>query len=86
LPEVAPEGRPRWKVLGVLEADHIAEVGLELRVKRPNAYDHLAFFAGLAQFLDDACTAEMTLRKDGQWDRTPKPRAVRGPVAVAASS
>ena len=52
LAEPAPDARSKWKALGVLEADHIAEVGLELRVKRPNTYNHLAFFAGLAQFLD----------------------------------
>jgi hypothetical protein len=49
LAEAAPEARRNWRVLGVLEADHIAEVGLELRVQRPSAYDHLASFAGLAQ-------------------------------------
>ena len=35
------------------------------------AYDHLAFFAGLAQFLDDAYPVEMKLRKDGHWERRP---------------
>ena len=69
-------------VTGVLEADHIAEVGLELRAKRPNAYDHLAFFAGLAQFLDDAYPAQMKLRKDRHWERRPESSAMSGPVAM----
>lgn len=85
LPELKPHRRSNWEPLGVLEADHIAEVGLELRAKRPNTYDHLAFFAGLAQFLDNAYTAEMTLRKDGQWERVPKSRAMPAPVAVVGS-
>ncbi len=75
--------RDNWEILGVLEADHIAEVGLELRVRRPNAYDHLAFFAGLAQFLDDAYPVDMTLRKDGHWERRPESEAMSGPVAMA---
>lgn len=70
-PATAPHGRSTWKPLGVLQADHIAEVGIPLHVLRPNKYDHLAFFAGLAQFLDDAYTAQMKLRTDGQWERTP---------------
>ncbi|MGB3049713.1 MAG: hypothetical protein WBB42_01855 [Polyangiales bacterium] len=70
-PAVAEHGRPSWTPLGVLQADHIAEVGIPLHLLRPNTYDHLAFFAGLAQFLDDAYTAKMKLRKDGQWERTP---------------
>ena len=68
---VAPHGRANWESLGVLQADHIAEVGLPLHLLRPNTYDHFAFFAGLAQFLDEAYTAKMTLRMDGQWERVP---------------
>jgi hypothetical protein len=79
-PELKDHRRENWTPLGVLEADHIAEVGLELRVKRPNAYNHLAFFAGLAQFLDDAYPMDMKLRKDGHWERTPKSSAVQPPV------
>jgi triacylglycerol lipase len=71
-PGIEAHRRDNWETLGVLEADHIAEVGLELRVRRPNAYDHLAFFAGLAQFLDDAYPMDMKLHKDGHWERTPK--------------
>ena len=80
---VAPHGRPNWEPLGVLQADHIAEVGLPLHLLRPNTYDHFAFFAGLAQFLDDAYTAKMTLRMDGQWERVAgagaPPRRARTP-------
>ena len=68
-PPVAPHGRANWQALGVLQADHIAEVGLPLHLLRPNTYDHFAFFAGLAQVVDDAYTAKMTLRMDGQWER-----------------
>lgn len=81
-PPVAPHGRANWQPLGVLQADHIAEVGLPLHLLRPNTYDHFAFFAGLAQFLDDAYTAKMTLRMDGQWERVPVaggPPPRRGP-------
>lgn len=46
------------------------------------AYDHLAFFAGLAQFLDDAYPVEMKLRKDGHWERRPESSAISGPVAM----
>jgi triacylglycerol lipase len=81
-PELKDHRRGNWTPLGVLEADHIAEVGLELRVRRPNAYDHLAFFAGLAQFLDDAYPAQMKLRKDGHWERRPESSAMSGPVAM----
>ena len=70
-PGGAPQGRPNWTPLGVLQADHIAEVGIPLHVLRPDEYDHFAFFAGLAQFLDDAYTAKMKLRTDGRWERTP---------------
>ncbi len=70
-PAVAAHRRPSWTPLGVVQADHIAEVGIPLYLLRPNTYDHLAFFAGLAQFLDDAYTAKMKLREDGQWDRIP---------------
>ncbi len=42
--------------------------------------DHLAFFAGLAQFLDDAYPMKMKLRKDGHWERTPKSSAMEPPV------
>ncbi|MGB5548650.1 MAG: alpha/beta fold hydrolase [Polyangiales bacterium] len=81
-PGLEKHRRENWETLGVLEADHIAEVGLELRVRRPNAYDHLAFFAGLAQFLDDAYPMKMTLRKDGYWERRPESAAMSGPIAM----
>lgn len=81
-PGLKSHRRENWTSLGVIEADHIAEVGLELRIKRPNAYDHLAFFAGLAQFLDDAYPAQMKLRKDGHWERRPESSAMSGPVAM----
>ena len=84
-PGLKSHRRENWTPLGVIEADHIAEVGLELRIKRPNTYDHLAFFAGLAQFLDDAYEADMTLRKDGQWERSPKGRAMQPPVRAVGS-
>ena len=81
-PGLEKHRRDSWEILGVIEADHIAEVGLELRVRRPNAYDHLAFFAGLAQFLDDAYPMKMTLRKDGHWERRPESAAMSGPMAM----
>ena len=73
LPPTGADGRHNWQPLGVLQADHIAEVGLPFHPLRPKVYDHFAFFAGLAQFLDDAYTAKMTLRPDGQWERVPQP-------------
>jgi len=81
-PELVVHRRSKWKTLGIVQADHIAEVGIPLWFRPSDTYDHLAFFAGLAQFLDDAYTAKMTLRKDGRWERTPKSRAM--PLSVAA--
>lgn len=69
---VRKQRRPHWKRLGLIQADHIAEVGLELRLRPSMAYDHRAFFAGLAQRLDSSYTANMTLMKDGRWERDPK--------------
>ena len=60
---------PAWRRVGLIQADHIAEVGLELRFPPSDAYDHLAFFAGLAQSRDAAYTAKMRLMKDGRWER-----------------
>jgi triacylglycerol lipase len=74
--------RPKWKTLGIVQADHIAEVGLPLWFQPTDTYDHLPFFAGLVQFLDKSYTADMRLRKDGRWERTPKSGPV--PVTVAA--
>lgn len=79
-PELEEYRRDTWNTLGVIEADHIAEVGLELRLRRPNGFDHLAFFAGLAQFLDDAYPMKMKLRKDGHWERTSKSLTMESPV------
>jgi hypothetical protein len=81
-PELVVHRRPKWKTLGVVQADHIAEVGIPLWFQPSETHDHLAFFAGLAQFLDDAYTAKMTLSRDGGWERTPKSRPM--PVSVAA--
>jgi hypothetical protein len=67
----------RWQVLGVVQADHIAEVGIPLRLLPSDAYDHLALFAGLAHSLDPAYIAEMSLQKDGRWLRKPKARPAR---------
>jgi triacylglycerol lipase len=75
-PEVDEQRRDHWEVLGTLQADHVAEVGIPLRLLPSAAYDHMAFFAGLAQFLDPAYIAEMTLRKDGRWRRLSKPAPV----------
>jgi len=85
-PELKSHRRENWTPLGVLEADHIAEVGLELRIKRPSAYDHLAFFAGLAQFLDEAYPLDMKLRKDGHWERIPKSPAMQPSVRAVGPS
>jgi triacylglycerol lipase len=73
-PQLAEHRGAHWQVLGVVQADHIAEVGIPLRLLPSNAYDHLALFAGLAQSLDPAYIAEMSLRKDGRWLRKPKPK------------
>jgi pimeloyl-ACP methyl ester carboxylesterase len=74
-PLIEKQRRPHWKGVGLIQADHIAEVGLELRLPPSKAYDHLAFFAGLAQSRDPAYTANMTLMKDGRWERTAGARA-----------
>jgi hypothetical protein len=68
-PLTKEQRRPYWQGVGLIQADHIAEVGLELRLPASNAYDHLAFFAGLAQSWDAAYTAKMRLMKDGRWER-----------------
>ena len=68
-PLTKEQRRPYWQGVGLIQADHIAEVGLELRLPASNAYDHLAFFAGLAQSRDAAYTAKMRLMKDGRWER-----------------
>jgi triacylglycerol lipase len=85
-PELDSHRRESWTPLGVLQADHIAEVGLELRIKRPSAYDHLAFFAGLAQFLDQGYPLDMKLRKDGHWERIPKSPAIQPSVRAVGPS
>ncbi len=72
------EPRPSWQVLGVVSADHIAEVGIPLQFPANEEYDHLACFAGLAQFLDPGYVAEMKLERSGRWARRLKsapPRA-----------
>jgi triacylglycerol esterase/lipase EstA (alpha/beta hydrolase family) len=63
------EPRPNWQVLGVVSADHIAEVGMPLQFPANEEYDHLACFAGFAQFLDPGYVAEMTLERSGRWAR-----------------
>ena len=82
--ELDANRRPHWKTLGVVKADHIAEVGIPLWFQARDAYDQLPFFAGLAQFLDPEYTAEMKLRNDGRWERRPKPGPL--PVTVAANT
>jgi pimeloyl-ACP methyl ester carboxylesterase len=68
-PLTEAQRRLHWQGVGLIQADHIAEVGLELRFPPSHAYDHLAFFAGLAQSRDAAYTAKMRLMKDGRWER-----------------
>jgi pimeloyl-ACP methyl ester carboxylesterase len=75
--QLAAHQRAHWQVLGVVQADHIAEVGIPLRLLPSDAYDHLALFAGLAHSLDPAYIAEMSLQKDGRWLRKPKARSAR---------
>lgn len=75
---VRMQRRPHWNRIGLIQADHIAEVGLELRAWPSNAYNHRAFFAGLAQRLDASYTADMNLLKDGRWERTTNGAATAG--------
>jgi triacylglycerol esterase/lipase EstA (alpha/beta hydrolase family) len=69
----AEQRRHHWQILGCVRADHIAEVGIPLQLLPSDSYDHFSLFAGLAQFLDPAYVAEMTLQEDGRWRRQPKP-------------
>ena len=69
----AEERRHHWQVLGCVRADHVAEVGIPLQLLPSDSYDHLSLFAGLAQSLDTAYVADMTLQKDGRWRRQSKP-------------
>jgi hypothetical protein len=64
--------RPHWKSLGIIQADHIEMVGIPAKLFSADVYDHLAAFAGLAQFRDPNFHMEMTLEKDGQWSRRPR--------------
>jgi hypothetical protein len=70
------ERRDHWQVLGVVQADHVGQVGIPLQLMPSTAFDHLALFAGLAQFLDPTYIGEMSLQKDGRWHRKPKPSPV----------
>jgi triacylglycerol lipase len=69
----AEQRRHHWQILGCVCADHVAEVGIPLQFLPSDTYDHFSLFAGLAQRLDPAYVAEMTLQKDGRWRRQPKP-------------
>jgi len=64
--------RPHWQPLGVIQADHVEMVGIPAQLFGTEVYDHLAAFAGLAQFLDPAIDKDMTLEKNGQWTRHPR--------------
>ena len=68
--------RPHWQPLGIIQADHIEMVGIPAQFLGTDVYDHLAAFAGLAQFLDPNYDMDMSLEKNGQWTRSPK-HAVR---------
>ena len=56
----------------MIQADHVEMVGIPAQLIGTEVYDHLAAFAGLAQFLDPAIDEDMTLEKNGQWTRHPR--------------
>ncbi len=64
-----PGGTPRWRTLGTVRADHLSQVGLDTGQTDTTVYNHLACFSGLAQHLDRAYVAKMTLFEDGSWER-----------------
>ncbi len=84
--ELAEQQRDHWQVLGAVQADHVTEVGIPLQILPRNAYDHFALFAGLAQLLDPAYVAEMSLQKDGRWRRQPQGEPPDGRGAPATTT
>jgi len=82
-PHIASKRRTHWQPIGAIEADHIAQVGIQLRLPKYRPYDHLAFFAGLAQRLDDGYTPTMKLTRDGRWTRR-SPKSASAQLSVAA--
>ncbi len=65
--------RPHWQPLAVIQADHAEMTGIPGRICQADVYDHLAAFVGLAEFLDPDADMDMTLEKNGEWRRDPKP-------------
>ncbi len=68
------EARPHWQVLGVVNADHVGQVGIPLQFPSNEDFDHFAMFSGMAQLLDPGYQAEMKLEPDGRWSRQRKTR------------
>ena len=64
--------RPHWQPLGVIQADHVEMIGIPMQFGNADVYDHLAAFAGLAEFFDPEGNMNMTLEKNGEWLRRPK--------------
>ncbi len=60
---------PQWRALGTVRADHLSQIGLDTGQVDSRIYNHLACFSGLAQRLDRAYVAKMTLLEDGSWER-----------------
>jgi triacylglycerol lipase len=78
--------RKHWKTLGLIQADHITEVGIPLQMPHRAAYDHFALFAGLAQLRDPSYTAALALQRDGRWRRTRRRRQATASGRRARSS
>lgn len=60
---------PQWRALGTVRADHLSQIGLDTGQIDSSVYNHLACFSGLAQRMDRAYVAKMTLLEDGSWER-----------------
>jgi triacylglycerol lipase len=77
--------RPHWQPLGLIQADHVEMVGIPAQINGKDVYDHLAAFAGLAQFLDQNLDMNMKLKKNGEWTRTPKKAPKKAPKSAPGS-
>ncbi len=80
------ELRAHWQVLGIIRADHVCQVGIPLQFPANPDFDHLAMFAGLAQFLDQGYQNEMRLEPDGRWSRKQKPRLPKASRGIQQSA
>lgn len=61
----------QWQNLGLVCADHVAEVGIPIEFGTQNHFEHLPMFAGLAQNIDTCYrkSIQMELLNNGEWKR-----------------